>query len=199
MDSTFDIKGEISAARRIVCLHLVQNKALLNRGCIDCCLSFQAKIDGYRTIYEPNAFYYEFSPKSLRESLRQTTRRATTLIQNMIVFKSMILNRKCGLFGLLIMPTHFLMLTLLPLLLALGSIGLTISVLLDPSYISIIVLSVSILSVVASSRVRAFFKTQLLLIPAVFGLVFMESQKFKRLESTRLVQSTTVASSVDKS
>ena len=199
MDSPFDLKGEISAARKSVLLHLVQKKALLNRGCIDCCFSFQAKIDGYRTIYEPNAFYYEFSPGSLRESLRQTTRRATTLIQNMIVFKSMILNKNYGLFGLVIMPAHFLMLTLLPLLFVLGSIGLIVSVLLEPSYISIIVLGLGVFSVVASSRVRAFVKIQLVLIPAIVGLVSMDTQKFKRLESTRSVQSTTAAFSVDKS
>ncbi|MCJ7633319.1 hypothetical protein MUP77_13145 [Candidatus Bathyarchaeota archaeon] len=131
--------------------------------------------------------------------MRQTTRRATTLIQNMIIFRNMILNRNYGLFGLVIMPAHFLMLTLLPLLFALGSIGLIVSVLLDPSYISIIALSVGLLSVVASSRIREFVKTQLVLIPAVVGLVFMDTQKFKRLESTRSVQSTTAASSVDKS
>ncbi len=199
MDSPFDIKGEISAARRIVYLHLVQNKELFNRGCIDCCISFQAKIDGYRTIYEPNAFYYEISPSSLRESLRQTTRRATTLIQNMIVFKSLILNRIYGLFGLVIMPAHFLMLTLLPLLFALGSIGLIVSILLNPSYISIIAFGLGIFSVAASSRVRAFVKTQLVLIPAVVGLVSMDTQKFKRLESTRSVESPTAALSVKKS
>lgn len=186
IDSPFDIKGEICAARRSVVKNLVEKHELLNKGCIDCCLSFQAKKEGFKTVYDPNAVYFELSPTSIRDSFKQQIRRATTLIQNMLSFKDMILNKKYGAFGLFIMPAHFLMLIVLPFVFWVGVVGLLVITVLNPSnYFLFAILGTSILFIVLSSRLQAFLKTQIVLSIATLGLLGIDTQKFERLTSTR--------------
>jgi biofilm PGA synthesis N-glycosyltransferase PgaC len=178
IDSPFDIKGEISAARRNIVARLVKKAELSEKGCIDCCISFQAKMDGYTTVYEPKAAYYELSPKSIRDSFKQQIRRAATLIENMMAFKDMIL----------IMPAHFLMLVILPFLLLIGSIGMAIIIILDLSnYLLLALVGIVLLAILVSSQLQAFLKTQIVLVIATLKfLVGTETQKFERLSSTRV-------------
>lgn len=61
IDSPFDIKGEVSAVRRDLIAKLVKKPGLSQKGCIDCCISFQARMDGYRTVYAPEATYSKHS------------------------------------------------------------------------------------------------------------------------------------------
>lgn len=187
IDSPFDIKGEISAVRRDVLEHLVERTRLREKGAIDTCIVFQARMDGLKTVYEPKAVYHELSPRSLRDSFKQRTRRAAALIENMMTFKSMILNRRFRAFGMLIMPSHFLMLTILPFVLLSGSIALILLVALDSSdFLSVAILAAFLLALLLSSRLQAFLKTQLALIIATLGLFFrIETQKFERLPSAR--------------
>ncbi len=187
IDSPFDIKGEISAARREIIACLVEKPEFSNKGNMDCCISFQARMNQQRTVYEPRAVYTELPPRTIRDSFKQTTRRAVLLVQNMMIFKEMILNRKYGLFGILIMPAHFLMLVVLPYLLALVSIGLIIAFVLQPSnYLLGSVIGFGLLAIIASSALQAFLKTQLTLVIGGFTLLFgTETQKLERLPSTR--------------
>lgn len=187
IDSPFDIKGEMSAARRDVMRRLVEKPELAEKGCIDCCISFQAKIDGYKSVYEPKATYYELSPKSMKDSFKQQIRRAATLIENMVAFKGMILRKKFGAFGMLIMPAHFLMLVILPFLLLIGSIGMATIVVLDPSnYLVLTLIGIIVVAVLLSRQLQAFVKTQVVLIVATLKLLIgTETQKFERLSTTR--------------
>ena len=187
IDSPFDIKGEISAVRRSVLEHLVEKSRLQERGAIDCCISFQARMDGQKTDYEPRAVYYELSPSSIRDSFKQRTRRAAALIENMMAFKIMMFDRRFGAFGMLIMPSHFLMLTILPFVLAAGVVGIALLVAFDPSrYLLAAILLAAIFAIVLSTRLQAFLKTQLALITATIGLFFrIETQRFERISSAR--------------
>jgi cellulose synthase/poly-beta-1,6-N-acetylglucosamine synthase-like glycosyltransferase len=187
IDSPFDLKGEISAARREILKALVENSELSRKGCIDACFSFQGRMDGYKTVYEPDAVYYELSPKLMRDSFKQQIRRAATLIENMLAYKNMIFNKKYGAFGMLIMPAHFLMLVILPYLFVLASIGMVVLAVLHPSnllFLSIVV--VGLLCLFLSRRVKAFVKAQIALIVATLTLLRgAETQKFERLQSAR--------------
>lgn len=186
IDSPFDIKGEISASRRTIVKNLVKKADLAHKGCIDACISFQARKDGFKTVYEPNAVYFELSPRSIRDSFKQRIRRATTLIQNMMAFKDMILNKKYGAFGLLIMPAHFLMLIILPFIFLVGVSGLIVAISLNPSnYVLLGITFVALLVAFLSSRIQAFLKTQIVLAIATIGLLGINTQKFERLTSTR--------------
>jgi len=186
IDSPFDIKGEICAARRSVVKNLVEKPELLHKGCIDACFSFQARKDGYKTVYDPRAVYFELSPKSIRDSFKQQIRRATTLIQNMMAFKDMILNTTYGAFGLFIMPAHFLMLVILPFVFLVGVIGMVVAIALNPSnYLFLAIICLALLATFLSSRLQAFLKTQIVLAIATLGLLGFDTQKFERLASTR--------------
>lgn len=187
LDSPFDIKGEITAARRSIIQALVENHRLKKAGCIDCCVNFQGKIDGFRTVYDPDAYYSELSPKLIRDSFKQQVRRAATLIENMLAFKEIFFKSKYGPFGLLIMPAHFLMLVVLPyLMLALG-IFVSIIVAVNPANLLFLTFFViAFLSLIISKKVKAFVQTQLALVAATIKLLKgVETQKFERIESAR--------------
>jgi cellulose synthase/poly-beta-1,6-N-acetylglucosamine synthase-like glycosyltransferase len=185
VDSPFDVKGEICATRRNILAHLVRNPEFSRRGTIDTCVSFQGRIDGYRAVYEPEAFYYELSPKSLWESFKQGIRRGATLIQNMMIFKTMILNRRYGAFGMLIMPAHFCLLVILPFTFFVGVVGM-IGMVLAGSIWAMILVGSGLLAVLLSRRIQALVKTQLVLVVANLRLLTgIETQKFERLHSAR--------------
>jgi poly-beta-1,6-N-acetyl-D-glucosamine synthase len=187
IDSPFDIKGEIAAVRRSICQHIIENPRMTRKGCIDACVSFQAKLDGYRTLYDSSAVYYEPAPKTMRDSFRQQVRRGATLIENMLVFKSIMFKRKYGLFGTLIMPAHFFMLIVMPFLFFITIGGLILIVILNPTnYLFAALFLVVGLSAVLSRRVQAFIKTQTALIGASIKMLRgIETQKFDRLASVR--------------
>jgi biofilm PGA synthesis N-glycosyltransferase PgaC len=187
MDTPFDIKGEIAAARRNVCQKLIEKPEMLKKGCVDACFSFQAKVDGLKTVYDPLAVYSEPAPKSLRESFKQQIRRAATLIQNLLLFKKLMGKSKYGLFGLLIMPVHFMMLIVLPYIFLFSILGLILLLATNP--LNIIAISMLVLGLIGlsfSQGIRAFFKVQIALIIATLKMVTgIETQKFERLFSAR--------------
>jgi len=185
IDSPFDIKGEICATRRNILARLIANPEFLRRGTIDTCVSFQGRIDGYRTAYEPQAVYYELSPRSVRESFKQGIRRGATLIQNMMIFKSMILNRRYGAFGMLVMPAHFCLLVILPFAFLAGVVGM-IGMVIGGSMWALLLICGGLLATILSRRLQALVKTQLVLLAANLRLLTgIETQKFERLESVR--------------
>lgn len=187
VDSPFDVKGEISVGRRKIVEHLLNKESVARRGNIDCCFVFQSKEDGYRGTYEPNAVYSETIPSSVKDSLRQQIRRAATLIENLLLYKNLLFNRRAGYFGTLIMPAHLAMLTILPTLFVVSILGMIALVFLQPFnllYISILV-AVALL-LLTSSYAQTFVKVQISMFIAAIGLLFgLETQTFARLTSAR--------------
>jgi poly-beta-1,6-N-acetyl-D-glucosamine synthase len=187
MDSLFDIKGEIAAARRNICQHLVDKSSLLKRGCIDACFSFQAKEDNFISIYEPRAVYYEPAPEKIRDSFKQQIRRGATLIENMLSFRNLIFKRRYGKFGMVIMPAHFMMLLVLPFLFVASILGvLTITIFNPINYLLLGVIIAALIVFVVSRGVQAFVKVQVVLIYTVLKMLLgIDTQKFERLKSVR--------------
>jgi poly-beta-1,6-N-acetyl-D-glucosamine synthase len=187
MDTPFDIKGEIAASRRNVCQRLINRPEMLKKGCIDACFSLQAKRDGLKTVYDPSAVYSEPAPKSLSESFKQQIRRAATLIQNLFLFKNLMFKKKYGLFGLLILPVHLIMLLVLPYVFLFSIAGLVLLFIVNPlNILTTGLMLLILLGLLVSQGVRAFFKVQIALITATFKMVTgVETQKFERLFSAR--------------
>jgi cellulose synthase/poly-beta-1,6-N-acetylglucosamine synthase-like glycosyltransferase len=187
IDSPFDIKGEIAATRRSICQHIVGKEGILRKGCIDACFSFQAAEEGCRTVYEPRAVYSEPAPETMRDSFKQQIRRGATLIENMLSYKNMILRRKYGKFGSVIMPAHFMMLIVLPFFFFISVSGvLLLTVFAPPNYFLIGAIILGLIGLVFSRTVQAFVKVQLVLILTVFRVLFRkDNQKFERLSSVR--------------
>jgi poly-beta-1,6-N-acetyl-D-glucosamine synthase len=187
MDSLFDIKGEIAAARRNICQHLVNKSALLKKGCIDACVSFQSKEENLITVYEPRAVYYEPAPKTMHDSFKQQIRRGATLIENLLSFRNLMFKRRYGKFGMIIMPAHFMMLIVLPFLFAASLFGVLLITIFNPiNYLLVGLIIVSLIIFAASRGIQAFVKVQVVLIYTVMKMLLgIDTQKFERLKSVR--------------
>jgi cellulose synthase/poly-beta-1,6-N-acetylglucosamine synthase-like glycosyltransferase len=80
---------------------------------------------GYRTLYAPEAIFYENIPLSDKSRLKQKQRRAQGLVQSFWKHKDMLFNSKYGLFGKEIFPAEFAVHIILPFALLIS--GITVS------------------------------------------------------------------------
>ncbi len=187
MDSPFDIKGEICAIRREICGHLLSdNPKLLTKACVDCCLSCQARLEGYRAVFEPEARYYEHVTSTVKDRMKQQVRRGTILIESLLLYKKMLFNKKYGLFGSIVLPAHLFMLVILPWLFILGSISFLILFVTYPTTF-LIFLAIILLALVAKPKLfLSFVQSQIALVVATVRVATArESQMIEQLPSTR--------------
>lgn len=194
MDSTPDSKGEILAARREICNGLLAVLESSPNTSFDSCVPYQAKLMGYRTIYDEQAKYHEWAPASLNDRMIQQIRRGTLLIGSMLLFKRMLLKKKFGRFGLLILPVHFILDCVLPSIFVFGVVVLAISTVLNP--IGVLPLWVIVaITIVASNKSRSilvsFIQSQFALFLALIKLnrqkdiLFIESIPSTRVQTQR--------------
>jgi len=119
LDSTFEAKGEISAFKREI-VENVFDLRLNDRGTFDLYLGYLARIIGFKVIYDEDAVFYEYAPRSMKEWFRQKVNRAIITLDTMSMFRTAIFNKRFGLFGLLILPFRFLISFVSPSLLCTG-------------------------------------------------------------------------------
>jgi poly-beta-1,6-N-acetyl-D-glucosamine synthase len=189
MDSTPDSKGEILAVRRAICIKIIPKLKCSSNASFDSCVPYQAKLMGYRTIYDEKAQYYEYTAASFAERMSVQIRRATVLIGAMIIFKKLLFNKKYGKFGLLILPAHFTMYCILPTLFILGVVSLAISSLVNLFFVMPL-WGLLAMGILISGKSRAiivsFAQSQFALLAALFRLagrrqsLFIESVKSTR-------------------
>jgi biofilm PGA synthesis N-glycosyltransferase PgaC len=189
MDSTPDTKGEILVVRKEICTNLIPTLSKSPNASFDSCVPYQAKLMGYRTIYDGQARYYEYAPASFSDRFRQQIRRATVLIGAMFLFKGIFFRKKLGKFGLIILPIHFVMDVILPYLFIVGVFGFILSTILDPIAVLPLWVLVAFL-LLASHRTRhfilAFVQAQFALLIASFRLVGRRKSLYiDSIQSTR--------------
>lgn len=189
MDSTPDSKGEILAVRREICDGLVKTLKLSPNASFDSCVPYQAKLMGYRTIYDENAQYYEYAPASFSDRMTQQARRATVLIGAMLLYRGLFLKKKNGKFGLVIMPVHFIMNCVLPSIFILGLVSFAISTVLNPLGVAVLWIML-VLALVGSGKSRhfivSFIQSQFALVLALFRLARRRDSLFiESIPSTR--------------
>ena len=189
MDSTPDTKGEILAVRKEICIALIDQLRLSPNASFDSCVPYQAKLMGYRTIYDEDAKYHEYAPSSFSDRMKVQVRRATVLIGAMFLFKRLFLNKKSGKFGLLILPVHFVMYCLIPSIFMVGLVFLIVSTFLDTLTVAILWV-VPILLLVVSKKSRSFIfsfiQSQFALVLALFRLARRKESLFiESIPSTR--------------
>jgi glycosyltransferase involved in cell wall biosynthesis len=189
LDSTPDSKGEILAVRRDICESLATKIQHSTNASFDSCVPYQARIMGYKTVYDSQAKYYEYAPASFTDRMKQQIRRATVLLGAMNMFRGMILKRKYGKFGTIILPAHFVMLCLLPWIFLLGVGCLLILTPINPiRVIPLWILAIGIVAVSRKSRVflLSFIQSQIALVIAIFRLAKRaESLLITTIPSTR--------------
>ena len=172
MDSTPDSKGEILAIRKEICHGLFSKLRLHPSASFDSCVPYQAKLMGYRTVYDSAARYFEYAPSSVMDRNKQQARRGASLVGSLLLFRDMLFKKKYGRFGLIIMPAHFTMQVLLPWLFLLGAICLAITTVIDP--LIALVLWILIIAAMLSKKSRTFLisfvQSQIALIIAMLRL-----------------------------
>jgi hypothetical protein len=85
-----------------------------------------------RFLYVPAVVFYEGVATSIREQMRQKTRRAARMIQSALANRDMVFRRQFGTFGTRILPLRFLMMLFCPPALLVGSVCLVIAALYAP-------------------------------------------------------------------
>lgn len=189
MDSTPDSKGEILAVRKEICTSLLVNLDKSPNASFDSCVPYQARLMGFRTIYDEEAKYYECAPSSFTDRMKQQIRRATLLMGAMFLFKNLIFDRKAGKFGLIILPFHFVMYCLIPSIFVICIISIIFSTFLN-LFAVVPLWIIGILLIVASKKSRtflfSFIQSQFALIIAIFKLAKREESLFiDTIPSTR--------------
>jgi poly-beta-1,6-N-acetyl-D-glucosamine synthase len=189
IDSTPDSKGEILAVRRKICLSLFEKLRLSSNASFDSCVPYQAKLMGFRSIYDDKARYYECAPASFSDRTTQQIRRATLLIGAMLLFKKLLFKRKCGKFGMIIFPVHFVMDCVIPSMFTLGLGSLVVTTVLEPLLLLPLWTVVLLAFVPEKSRslIVAFTQSQFALLAALFKLAKRQNSLFiTSIPSTRV-------------
>jgi cellulose synthase/poly-beta-1,6-N-acetylglucosamine synthase-like glycosyltransferase len=111
MDSTPIFHGEISCFRR----SLVENVSEDSMA-DDSELAVKIRKKGFRSIYDPNAVFYEHAPPTFKSRLTQKLRRGQGLIQMFLRERGILFNQKYKKFGLFVFPAEFFMHVISPTL-----------------------------------------------------------------------------------
>lgn len=201
IDSTPDSKGEILAVRKEICQSLFEKLGLSPNASFDSCVPYQAKLMGFRTIYDEQAKYYEYTPNSFSGRTTQQIRRATLLIGAMLLFKNMLFSRKSGKFGMLILPVHFMMDCVLPSVFWVGVASLVAATVLGALLVLPFWVALLLALAVRKSRtlILSFTQSQFALTAALFRLARRRQSLFiTSIPSTRYSSQTTPVKSNDQ-
>lgn len=171
MDSTFYFKGEASAVRKKLISDI--------EGCgatFDTAVALFVRQKGYKTIFEPEAKFYEYAPMARSERIKQKTIRAANWIKILLKFKGMAFNGKFGKFGLFTLPANFGMLIVAPLAILLGIFSLVLLTLIDPFFSLFLwggLGAVALFSILVSKHLlRTFLDFEVSLLKALYEIVF---------------------------
>lgn len=87
-------------------------------------LALKIRRKGFRTVFISDALFYEETPTSTVDRLRQKSRRGQGHIQLALTNWRVLFNSEYGLFGLIVFPTMFLLIVVNPWLLPLLGLGI---------------------------------------------------------------------------
>lgn len=186
MDSTFYFKGEASAARKSLITDF--------EGCsatFDTATALFIRQKGFKTIFDPEAKFYEYAPKTRDERIKQKTIRAANWIKILFQFKGMTFRTRYGKFGLLTVPANFGMLVLTPLAILAGLISLIALTVFNPIYslfIWVFLGLASLLSfVISRNLLSTFVDLEVSLLKALFEIAFTKTKhdQIDTVQSTR--------------
>jgi biofilm PGA synthesis N-glycosyltransferase PgaC len=111
LDSVVMCESELAGYRREL-IEAIPNKSI----CDDMELTLQIRKKGFRAIYDPSVFFYEYSPSKYISRIKHKIRRGQGNQQTLMRFADMIFRRKYGAFSFVIMPFEFFMNIVSPIL-----------------------------------------------------------------------------------
>ncbi|UCC33801.1 MAG: glycosyltransferase [Candidatus Bathyarchaeota archaeon] len=112
-------------------------------------LALRIRKKGFRTVFVSDAHFYEKTPTSMVNRLRQKSRRGQGHIQLVLTNLKILFNSKYGSFGLIVFPTMFFLMVVNPWLLPLLGVGILhfLSELIGVSFLLLTILAVTFLGV----------------------------------------------------
>jgi cellulose synthase/poly-beta-1,6-N-acetylglucosamine synthase-like glycosyltransferase len=113
IDSTPIFDGELSAYRT---KFIIGKKIRENLNADDSQLAIMARREGYKSVFEPDALFYEPLPSSSNSLRRMKVRRGQGLARLFWYNRDIMFNRSFGKFGSTIMPANFFMHVISPFL-----------------------------------------------------------------------------------
>ena len=175
MDSTFYFKGEASAVRKELISDLEDCGATF-----DTAVALFVRKKGYKTIFDPEARFYEYAPMKRSERVKQKTIRAANWIKILLKFRSMAFNYNYGKFGMFTLPANFGMLIATPVAILLGVCSLVVLTFFDP-FFSLFLWSflgaIALLSVILSRHLLGtFLDFEVSLLKALYEVRFTEKK-----------------------
>ena len=188
MDSTFYIKGEATGIRASILKNLEASSETF-----DTTIGLVARQNGFKVVYDPEVFFNEYAPGTHSGRIKQKTIRAANLIKVIWKFKPMMFKSKYGLYGSVILPYNFALLTLLPIWAVAWLISLIAVTIIDFGLAIFFwaTIGVGLLLILAFSRRLLLNCSELeySLLRAIYQIVFVrkEHDKIDKVESTRRI------------
>lgn len=108
LHSTYCFNGPLIALKKEAFTPIPEN-----HGASDAGMALRIIRNGFRTVYEPQAKFYEYITSDLKQQRRQKIRRAARLLEATLYNKDMF-SRKYGKFGVLVYPLRFAMFFIVP-------------------------------------------------------------------------------------
>jgi len=187
LDSTFRFSGEACAVRKNLIADIEQCNASF-----DTAIAFHVRQKGYKTIYDPYSKFYDFTPKTHRERIKQKTIRAANVIKVFLTYKHMLFRTRFGCFGFIILPMSIALLVFTPILLLTGLTSLTILTLLNFNLLAktlwiIILISLIIALIFFKNVLFTFFEFTYSILKALSQVIFTKKSHdmIEKIESTR--------------
>ena len=186
IDTTPDMKGELLLFRKEIGIRLKPGETLSDNTSFDMAISYKARTMGWRAVLDPEVVFYEYAPTIMRERMVVQIRRATTFAGAIWNYKSVILNRKLGYFGMLIAPSRLLMLVVFPWVLTVATFILAAELFSNP-LIGLVMLGL-VAAPLLLKKTRyvflSFLLSQVVLVIATLRLLFRRHTQMIQTVST---------------
>jgi cellulose synthase/poly-beta-1,6-N-acetylglucosamine synthase-like glycosyltransferase len=181
IDSTPIFDGELSAYRT---KFIIGKKIRENLNADDSQLAIMARREGYKSVFEPDALFYEPLPSNSNSLRRMKVRRGQGLARLFWYNRDIMFNRSYGKFGSTIMPANFFMHVISPFLvvsiIVLAAASAVTFVLQTGQFLILLILFVAVLFTVLADQalhtsmkifnvVKTFLQYQLILLEGIIG------------------------------
>ncbi len=189
LDATPIFNGETSGYRRSL-LSRVSEDSMAD----DSELAIKVRKKGYRTIFNPEAVFYEYAPPTFGSRFTQKVRRGQGLIQLFLREWKLLFNLKYGKFGGIIFPAEFFMHLISPVLLLAFIAAVIYELIIFDFYtligIGAILLLLSLILVIRKINVvnfaASFLSSQFILLVALFYQLSGKRQhKWRKIDEIR--------------
>lgn len=147
-------------------------------------LAVEIREKGFRTIYNPDAVFYEYAPPTFKSMFVQKLRRGQGLIQMLLRQWRMLFNRKYGKFGMIVFPAEFFMHVVSPVMVFAFLASLAYSLFLIGNYLllglivalAFSVCALRIMKVNVANFIITFLNSQFILLLSLMCHIFGKSQ-----------------------